>query len=69
MLTRYTCATTGEKKTLSSNRSFYLFNHIEVLGFEKGIERCVKRLELKKKEVIEIYYAIHAKKKPNQLAG
>ncbi|MEK4565217.1 hypothetical protein MKX54_11135 [Alkalihalobacillus sp. FSL R5-0424] len=46
---------------LDKDQTFYLFNHVAVLGIDLGAQRVAKRFGMKVNEVLMVFFQIHKK--------
>ncbi|MFK3938912.1 hypothetical protein ACI2JA_15540 [Alkalihalobacillus sp. NPDC078783] len=50
--------TTGK---LDKEQTFYLFNHVSVLGTDRGAKRVANRFDMKVNEVLVVFFQVHKK--------
>lgn len=61
-------AANGREKVLDSEKQFYLFNHVAVLGLDKGSQQVAHRLNMTANEVLTVFHQLHKKVKAHQMA-
>ncbi|MET3508436.1 hypothetical protein [Halalkalibacter oceani] len=61
-------AVNGGERWIDKEKQFYLFNHIAILGLDRGSRQVARRLEMQQYEVLTIFYQLHRKAKAHQMA-
>ena len=61
-------ADNGGERWIDKEKQFYPFNHIAILGLDRGSRQVALRLEMQQYEVLTIFYQLHRKAKAHQMA-
>ncbi|MBM0064966.1 hypothetical protein [Alkalicoccobacillus gibsonii] len=58
----------GRHKVLGEGETFYLYNHVAVLGIDKGCAQVACQLDITPIEAERIFYIMHKEKRAHQIA-
>ncbi|TSB47148.1 hypothetical protein [Alkalicoccobacillus porphyridii] len=58
----------GREKPLGNGEATYLYNHVAVLGTDRGCAQVAHQLDITPREVERLFYIMHKEKRAHQMA-